>query len=290
MGIQVTRDHQAVGIVLQHAHRESLDAARNQEAIHGRQSGTCGALDKINFLGVFLASQYHRAPRRVAVAVEILGHGMDYDVSTELDGPLKIRAQESVVPHYSDISLTGQFSERGNIGDPHRRISGSFDVQHFGVGPKGRYHCVRRGSVYKAEFQSKVNQELRGEPKTAAVYRFGEHHMVARPQQPKDGVDASHSGSKYVSAVAVLESGDGALQSLSIGMIGARVVVTVFIFPQLFVYVSGCLIDWRDDGAGGRIWFLADVDGVSGETHVYSSWLDSKICRLNHEPEWLRLP
>src|SRR6202030_3469328 len=56
MGVEVTRDYQSISIVLQHAHRESLDAARNQKTIHGRQSGTRGALNKINSLGVFLAS------------------------------------------------------------------------------------------------------------------------------------------------------------------------------------------------------------------------------------------
>src|ERR1700738_1814261 len=35
MRVEMTRHYQAVGIVLQHAHRESLNAARNQKTIHG---------------------------------------------------------------------------------------------------------------------------------------------------------------------------------------------------------------------------------------------------------------
>src|SRR6266403_2824342 len=98
--------------------------------------------------------------------------------------------------------------------------------------------------------------------------------MVARAQQAEDGIDASHPGSKNVSAVAAFEFGDGALQRFTVGMVGARVVPTVFIFSQLHVHISRCLIDRRDDGAGGRVRFLADVDGIRSETHVYSSWLE----------------
>ena len=101
--------------------------------------------------------------------------------------------------------------------------------------------------------------------------------MVSGAQQAKDRIDAGHPGSKDVSAVAAFEFGDGALQRFSIGMIGARVVVAVFVFAlTLRLHVSGRLIDRRDDGAGGRIRFLADVDGISSETHVYSSWREIK--------------
>ena len=40
-----------------HAHGQRLDAARDQEAIHGREAGSGGALEEIDFLGVGGASE-----------------------------------------------------------------------------------------------------------------------------------------------------------------------------------------------------------------------------------------
>ena len=51
-------------------------------------------------------------------------------------------------------------------------------------------------------------------------------------------------------------------------MVGARVVVAAFGFSQLFIHVGGGLVNRGDDRASGRIRFLADVNGVCGETHV----------------------
>src|ERR1700730_16842113 len=90
--------------------------------------------------------------------------------------------------------------------------------------------------------------------------------MISRTQHAKNRVDASHPGGKCVSAVAIFKFGESALQCLAVRMVGARVIVAL-IFPQLLVDVRGCLIDGRDDGSGGRIRFLSDVNSVSGEAH-----------------------
>jgi len=83
--IEVARDRKAVGVVLEHADGERLDSARDQEAIHGREAGASGSLDKINFLGVFLAREDDGAAGGVAVAVEIFRHRVDDNVRAEID-------------------------------------------------------------------------------------------------------------------------------------------------------------------------------------------------------------
>src|SRR5258708_38690096 len=52
MRVEMARHGDAVGVVLQHANGERLDAARNEEAIHRRKSGSSRALKEINLLGV----------------------------------------------------------------------------------------------------------------------------------------------------------------------------------------------------------------------------------------------
>ena len=74
----------------------------------GAEAGAGGALNKINFLGVLLTREDHRAAGGVAVAVEILGHGMNDDVRAKFDGPLQIGAEESVVHDYGYVSFDWQ--------------------------------------------------------------------------------------------------------------------------------------------------------------------------------------
>ena len=91
-------------------------------------------------------------------------------------------------------------------------------------------------------------------------------YVVAGAQQPENGIDARHAGGENVGAVTVFEFGHGALQRFAIGMIGARVIVAL-VLAELFVHVGGGLVDRCDDGAGGRIRLLPDVNGICSETH-----------------------
>src|SRR5260370_31709232 len=61
MGVEMARHCDAVGVVLEHANRQRLDAARNEEAIHGRQACARGALDKIDFLGILWPCKHYRS-------------------------------------------------------------------------------------------------------------------------------------------------------------------------------------------------------------------------------------
>ncbi len=67
--------------------------------------------------------------------------------------------------------------------------------------------------------------------------------------------------------MATLELGYGTLERFAIGMIRPRIVVP-FVLAELFVDVGGGLIDRRNNGAGRRIRFLPDMNGVGGKTHL----------------------
>src|SRR5215813_13922527 len=124
MGVKMAGHRDAVDVVLEHANGESLDAARNEEAIHGSETGPGGALDEIDFLGVFGAGKDDSATGGVAVTIEVFGHGVDDDVSAEFDRTLEVRAEESIVDHEGDLALVGQLGHSGNIGDVYGGIGG----------------------------------------------------------------------------------------------------------------------------------------------------------------------
>ena len=162
MRVEMARDGDAVGVVLQHADGERLDSARNEEAIHRRESGARGALDEINFLGVFGAREDDRAAGGVAVTVEIFRHRVDDDVSSKFNRPLEIRAEEGVVDDERDVAAVDcNLGHRGDVGDAHGGIGGRFDVQHLRVRAKRGEHSFGRRGVHKAEFEAEVHEQLR---------------------------------------------------------------------------------------------------------------------------------
>src|SRR5258708_7138193 len=137
VGVETPRYRDAVGVVLGHAHGEGFGSARDQKTIQRRKGGAGGTLNEIDFLGFFLARDDYAAAGAVAVAVEVFGHGVDNNVGAQSDGALQIGSQKSIVDDEYGVALSGELGHGGNVRDPKSGISGSFDVQHAGVGPHG---------------------------------------------------------------------------------------------------------------------------------------------------------
>ncbi len=131
--IEMARHSDAVGVVLQHANRERLDAARNEEAIHGREARSRGALDEINFLRVLGTREHHRAASGIAVAVQILRHGVNHNVRAEFDGPLQIGTQKRVIDDDRKVAVAGEFGNGRDIRNAHSGVSWRLKVQHFRI-------------------------------------------------------------------------------------------------------------------------------------------------------------
>ena len=89
--VEMSSNGDSVGIVLEHTDGECLDAPGDQEAVHGSQARSGGALDEINFLGIFRTCENNATTGRVAVAIEIFRHGVNDDVRPERDRTLQVR-------------------------------------------------------------------------------------------------------------------------------------------------------------------------------------------------------
>ncbi len=121
-----------------------------------------------------------------------------------------------------------------------------------------------------------MHEELCGEPEDSAVHSFRNYGVITRTKKAENGVNRGHPGSKYVSALPSFQFCDRALESLAIGMLGARV-VEALVFTKLRLHICGSLVDGRDNSAGSGIRFLSHMNRVGGETHRCSlaSWLRS---------------
>src|SRR5271157_4526308 len=225
MSVEVASDGLAIGVVLKHANGESLDTPRNQKTIHGRQASTGRSLNEMNFLCVFGAREDHGTTGTVAVAVEVFGHRMDYDVRTEFDGALQIRSEKRVVDDQNGMALVRELGHRGYVGQTHGGVGRCFDVQHFGIRTQGPKHYRRVSRVDKAEFQTEMNKKLCRDAVNAAIDSLREQYVVAGTQKTENCVDARHAGRKSVRAVAAFELGESAFDRFAIGVVGARVII-----------------------------------------------------------------
>src|SRR5260370_8736460 len=89
MGVEMARHGDAIGVVLEHANRKRLDAARDEEAIHGRKACTRRALEETNFFCIVRAREDHHASGRAAAAFPVLCHRMPDLLSPSLYPPLQ---------------------------------------------------------------------------------------------------------------------------------------------------------------------------------------------------------
>src|SRR5260370_31639137 len=122
-----------------------------------------------------------------------------------------------------------------------------------------------RRCVDKRKFQPEVHEQLRCQSKDPTVNSLGDYRVVAGAQQTEHRVDSRHPRGKNISALATFEFGHRALERLAIGMFGPRV-IKALVFAELRLDVGGSLIDRRDDGAGGGIWFLSHMNRIGCET------------------------
>src|SRR6266571_1464337 len=80
-------------------------------------------------------------------------------------------------------------------------------------------------------------------------------------------------------------------------MIGTRV-VEPFVFAKFLLDVGGGLVDGKNDGAGGGVGLLPDVDSIGGETHNYNLLISSGFVSTGPETPkpvksglaWMRKP
>ena len=197
------------------------------------------------------------------------------------DWPLQVRTKERVVHHQRQVSLICNVGHIGDVGDDHRRVGRCLDVEHLRVRTNPRPHGLRIRRVYEAELQSKLRKQLRSKTIDAAVDRLRNDGVIARTQEAKHGVDRGHSRGENVGRLPAFQTRHAALQRLAVRVVGARVVVAL-VLAQRLVHVGRGLIDRRDDGAGGRVRLLPDVNRIRGKSHsVSSKYLSSFAAQCN---------
>ena len=95
-----------------------------------------------------------QAAHHVAVAVQVLGGGVEHDVGAVLERPLEERRGEGVV-HREEVPVgLGQVADRGEIDQVHHRVGGRLAVDHAGGGGERALHVAHLAHVHEGELEA----------------------------------------------------------------------------------------------------------------------------------------
>jgi hypothetical protein len=88
------------------------------------------------------------------MAVDEFGHGMKYDICTQVKWFLEIRAAEGIIDNKGYAMFVGYFCQDPKVTDPHGRIGWGFSVKKFGIRAEGGFDFFRIGSINHGIFNT----------------------------------------------------------------------------------------------------------------------------------------
>ena len=128
VGSETLRERQGVRGMGLHPPRESAHAAHREPTLERRWHRTDRRLDRANALRqIVVGSHDEGAAKHVAVATEVLRHGVHGEVRTQLQWSLQHRRCPSVVDDTARADAMGNLHHPGNVDDAEERIGGRFD-------------------------------------------------------------------------------------------------------------------------------------------------------------------
>src|SRR5208282_473787 len=230
-----------------------------------RQDRASGFLKKRELLRLLGLGANHDSAQAVAVSVEKFRGGVDNHIGAELDRTLEIRRHESVVHDNFGTVLVAEFADGTQIAELHQRVRRRLEENQARVLLEGALDRFEIGSVDIGERQSEVREHLVEQARRPSVKIVSGNDVVSSLEHGRDGVDGGHSAGENFRGDSCFERGEIGLEAIAGGIRDARIFVA-FVFPDLFLDVSGGSVDGDVDRACRGFGFLSGVNGASGET------------------------
>ena len=151
-----------------HAQLQRLQALQDHPGVEGATASARRCAGRCTPPSISCLAAQHRAAQHPALAVEILGGGVDHDVGAQLQRPLQRRRAEAVVHRQPGAGLRARLRQRGDVAHFGQRVGRRFDEQQLGV----RLHRRLPGRQIGRRHEGGLDAEaLRGCCRTAAPWR-----------------------------------------------------------------------------------------------------------------------
>ena len=199
------------------------------------------------------------------MAAEVLGRAVDHKVGSKLEWLLEIGRGKRVIHSQEGAGPVSQVGKGGNIEDLQERIGRRFnpDKAHRRSDDAGK--TGRAGIFGVACHQAPRFEDALQQPIGAAVQISGTGHLVSRFEEREHGRGRCQSGCEGQATFTAFQRGKTVFQGGSCRVAGARVFVAL-VLARCFLGEGGSGVNGQDGCPGGRIGFLAGVDGSCCET------------------------
>ena len=203
------------------------------------------------------------------MAVEVLRRAVQRQIGTELQRLLIARRQERVVDDVHRLRCLGNFRDRCNIRQLHRRVCRRFGQEQFRVLAHRRFYLRRVRGIRKRELDAEAAEHFRAQAVSATVGNVGNDRVIASAQERQHrAVHRRHAGRETGRIRAAFEFGQFFLQRAHGRVAGTRIGIAFLqIGVDRFLDEGRRLVDRGQDAAGGRVGRDAGVNLFAAKPH-----------------------
>ena len=140
--------------LLTHPDRQRFKALQQRPCVERRQAGSGVSEIVVQVLIDPLLVRQDDAAKAAALAVDVLGGGIDDDMRAEFERLLLQRRGEDIVDDKPRAGLVGEFRHRSDVDYFQRRIGRAFEEEQFCVGANCLFPIAYVGTVDQRRFDA----------------------------------------------------------------------------------------------------------------------------------------
>ena len=184
------------------------------------------------------------AAQAAALAIDVLGGGIDDAVGPEFERPLEQRGREHVVDDQRCARPVGDLGDRLDVEHVERRIGRRFEEERLGVRSHGLAPLVEIGAVDQRRGNAIAGEVLLDDIEAGAEQSLRRHDMIARLDLAHQrGGDRRHPGRGRARGLRAFERGHALFEHAHGGIGEARILVAgLFVLEALF-RAQGAVVD-----------------------------------------------
>ena len=190
-----------------------------------------------------LAGQ-HRAAQNTALAVHVLGAGIDHHIGAVVGGPLQNRRGENIVHHHARANPVGQRNNRLQIDQVQGRVGWRFEKDHRGAVLNGGPPLRQIGAIHQVDVDAVAGQQLGQDIVAGAEQGAGGNHVIAVLQLAQQGgKHRRHAGGGGEAGLRTIDLGQPLLEHGNRGIAVAGIDEALVVAEKAGLRLLGAVVD-----------------------------------------------
>ena len=249
------------------AQGQGFQALEQQPGVERRDRGAGVADEGLQHVFHPFLGPQHGAAEHAALAVNMLGAGVDDDIGAELQGFLLERGGEDVIDHHQRAGGVGEVADGLDVHEVQHRVGRAFQQHHGGFGGEGLGPGVEIGAIDKHRLHTVTRQQGGDDPVAGAEQGAGGDEAIAGFQMAEQGgMHGSHAGGGGATGLGAFEQGEATFEHGHGGVAEAGILVMLHLPLERGFGLLGAVID-EAGGEKERLGSLAVSGALDSAMH-----------------------